>query len=99
MSKGHAVHICSTSAGLDDLTRRKQRDFAEVLRVLHRTERFSMFEATANNVIAQTMDDIIKLKLIETDISCGFPWTKVKLTSAGLERAGIIETDGADDAE
>ena len=78
------VHICVTSVGLEDLTRRQQRDKAQVLRVLHRHGRFSVFEATANQVIAKTMDAICANGLVETDNSVGYPWTKVKLTPAGL---------------
>jgi hypothetical protein len=84
------VHFCSFSSGLDDLPRRKQKDFAEVLRVLHRTGRFSLFEATADQAIARTMTDLEQLKLIETTPK-GYPWSDVKLTKAGIERAGLVE--------
>lgn len=89
--------ICSFSSGLDELPRRKQKDVVEVLKVLKACGRFSVFEATDNDVIARMMDRLIHKgcaivrdgvrtdygRLIETDNTCGFPWTKVKLTEAG----------------
>lgn len=74
------------SAGLDDLTRRQQGSDEAVLRVLDRTGRFSIFEATDNDTIARTMTRLQRAKFIETDNSCGYPWTKVKLTPAGRAR-------------
>ena len=47
-----------------------------------------MFEATANDVIARTMDDVIRRKLVEVDNSPGYPWSNVKLTEAGLALIG-----------
>lgn len=88
---------CSFSVGLDDLTRKQQADHIAVLRVLKSAGRFSAFEASANDVIARTITRLIHKglttvedgvrvnhgKLIETDHSCGYPWTMVKLTPAG----------------
>jgi len=81
-------HACDFSTGLADMPRRKQRYAEEVLRVLHRHGRFSVFEATANDVIARTMDDVIRRKLVEVDNSPGYPWSNVKLTDAGLALIG-----------
>lgn len=89
--------LCSLSSGLDDLPRARQRDVAVVLRVLKARGRFSVFEATANDTIARTMTNLCHKgilivskdgtqkfgKLIETDNSCGYPWTKVRLTEDG----------------
>lgn len=77
------------SEGLDDLTRKQQRSQTEVLKQLHKMSRFSIFEATANQDIASTMDKLCAGKFIETDNTCGYPWTKVKLTSLGLEKIGF----------
>jgi hypothetical protein len=91
------VIICSFSTGLDDLTRKQQADHITVLRVLKQAGRFSAFEASANDTIARTITRLIHKglttvkdgvrtnhgKLIETDHSCGYPWTMVKLTPAG----------------
>ena len=79
----NAIFICGFSSGLDDMPRKDQRDIAKVLRVLERRGRFSVFEATANQTIATTMTKLSRGDLIETDNSCGYPWTTVKLTDAG----------------
>lgn len=78
-----AVFLDSFSVGLDVLTRRQQADVATVLSVLAREKRYSVFEATANQVIATTMDRIVRDGLITTDTSCGFPWTRCELTEKG----------------
>ena len=79
----YRVFLDRFTAGLDDLTRKQQADPIAVLRVLKRTRRFSCFEASENDVIAKTMTYLCHSPLIETDNSCGYPWTKVKLTAAG----------------
>ncbi len=72
-----AYHICRFSAGLDDLTRKQQGNPEAVLAVLRRTKRFSVFEATDNQIIAATMTMLCKSGWITTDNSCGYPWTNV----------------------
>lgn len=106
-----SVIACSFSGGLDDLTRKQQADPVAVLQVLKQSGRFSVFEASCNEVIARTMDRLIHKglaivkdgvrieygKLIETDKSCGYPWTNVKLTPAGdalLADAAAIRGQG-----
>lgn len=79
------VFIDRFSAGLDDLTRKQQASVTEVLSVLDRVGRFSIFEATDNQTIASTMTHISNAGYVELDISCGFPWTKVKLTDKGRD--------------
>ena len=44
------VFIDIFSSGLDELTRRQQADIATVLTVLDRTKRYSVFEATDNQM-------------------------------------------------
>lgn len=78
-----AIFLDCFTAGLDDLTRKQQASTEAVLRVLKRTGRFSVFEATENQTIANTMTRLCRGPLIETDNSCGYPWTKVQLTAAG----------------
>jgi hypothetical protein len=79
-----AVHICVFSGGLDELTKRQQGNARTVLAHLDRVGRFSVFEATANQVIAKMMDWLADKKLIAVDNeSMGFPWLKVALTDAG----------------
>lgn len=75
--------IDSFSVGLDDLPVRKQRNTRVVLQAVVSAGRYSVFEATANDVIATTMDRIVAHGLVDTDISSGFPWTKVAITPAG----------------
>lgn len=71
------------NCGLDDLPIRKQRSTRHVLEHLEREGRFSVFEATANDTIARTVDRVIRRGYIEADISGGYPWTKTKLTEVG----------------
>lgn len=91
-----AVHIDCFSAGLDDLTRAQQADPIAVLRVLARTGRFSIFEATENDVIARTMDRLLWIPfvthsngaitdhgLLITRIGGQYPWSEIELTEAG----------------
>lgn len=94
---GSAVILCRFSAGLDDLTLKQQRDTVAVLRVLHERGRYSVFEATANDVIARMMTrlhhkgysvvrDGVRTdygRLIET-VGGEYPWKYVRLTEGGL---------------
>ena len=77
------IFIDTFSIGLDELPIRKQKSITEVLRVLHECGRYSIFEATATQYIAKTMDAIIKRGYVETE-NAGYPWTKAKLTEKGL---------------
>lgn len=86
------IFIDRFSEGLDDLTRKQQRSKVEVLKQLSKMNRFSVFEATANQTIAGTMDALCHEELIEIDNSCGFPWSKVSLTDKG--KAMIEPTKG-----
>lgn len=79
------VFIDRFSAGLDDLTRKQQRDPKRVLEVLRRTKRFSVFEATENQDIARTMTMLRDQKLITVDNSPGYPWSNVSVTRKGLK--------------
>lgn len=85
--RGYSVFIDSFTEGLEELPRKKQRDIVEVLRTMEANprKRFSVFEATANQTIAVTMTRICQEGYVETDNSCGYPWTKYKLTAKGLE--------------
>lgn len=74
------------SAGLDDLTRKQQKDHVEVLRALSKMTLYSVFEATENDSIARTMDYIIKAGFIK-HTGGAFPWSNFELTDAG--RAAI----------
>jgi hypothetical protein len=91
-----AIHIDRFTSGLDELTRRQQADHIAVLHVLARTGRFSVFEASDNQVIARTMDRLIHkgfttvLDGKKTDhglllklLGGNYPWTACELTEAG----------------
>lgn len=110
-----SVIICSFSSGLDELTRHQQGDVVAVLKTLKARGRFSCFEATANEKIATLMTRLCHKgfsvvrngvrtdygRLIETDNSCGYPWTNVKLAEGGERlladaEAGHIEWSGAE---
>ena len=94
----YAVHIDRFSSGLDDLTRKQQADHIAVLKVLARTGRYSIFEATENQVIAKTMDRLLwkecitvtagvkqKHGLLLKRTGGEYPWTTVELTDAGKQ--------------
>jgi hypothetical protein len=76
------------SAGLDDLTLKQQHSNEDVLRVLAKTGRFSIFEATEKQTNAGTLTRLVRDKFIETDTSCGYPWTLVALTDRGRAAIG-----------
>lgn len=80
---GSGWHVCTFSAGLDDLTRKKQRSSIEVARVLVQTGRFSAFEASANVDIARTITRLEKQGWFVYDNSGGYPWTKATITDVG----------------
>ena len=85
--------VCTFSVGLDDLPRKKQRDSYAVLAVLAEKRRFSVFEATANQDIANTMTRIQRSGWVTTT-PVGFPWTDVELTDAGWAALGHAGTAG-----
>lgn len=93
------VIVCSFSSGLDDMKRKDQRDVVKVLRILAQCGRFSVFEATANQTIANMMDKILHkgCTLVQPDgskrayglliksIGGAFPWTEIELTEGGKQ--------------
>ncbi len=92
------AHIdCFTT--LDSLTRKEQGDIVSVLRVLHRVGRFSVFDATENQTIANTMTRICQGGYIEKDDVTGYPWTKAVLTQKGRDAAGIGPAPEKDNAQ
>lgn len=94
-----AVYIDSFSEGLDDLKRKQQADFVFVLKFLAQAKRFSIFEATANMVIARTLTRLLNKSLTQvakdgTKTAFGvllkstggaYPWTNVELTEGGVK--------------
>lgn len=84
MSKRGTTIVCSFSVGIDELPRKVQRDAVAVARVIAKHGRFSVFEATANQTIARTVDRIWQAGWFEeTDPPAAYPWTRVRLTEAG----------------
>lgn len=73
-----AIFVCELTSGLDNLSRREQRDAGIVLNVLEARGRFSVFEATANQVIARTITELQEAGLIRVTPE-GFPWSRVEL--------------------
>ena len=82
----YAVYVDVFTVWLDDLTRKQQRDDLTVARVLAEHGRFSIFEATANQVVARTMTRIQESGWFVFDHeSVGYPWTLVTLTDLGKQ--------------
>lgn len=98
------VHIDRFSVGLDDLTRKQQADHIQVLKVLNRTGRFSCFEASENQVIANTMTRLLNKActtvnpdgkklyhgLLLKTTGGAYPWTTCELTEAGKRLIGEV---------
>ena len=92
-----AAIVCTFTSGLSDMTRKQQRDHVAVLRALKSLGRFSVFDASANTVIATTITRLMTKGLTirkadGTETVYGqllestggeYPWTTVKLTPAG----------------
>ena len=81
------VFVDCFSAGLDELSRKEQRDISSVLRVLQKTKGYSTFESTDNQVIAKTMDKIFDDGYVR-DVGGEYPWTDVELTEKGIAMIG-----------
>jgi len=81
------LRVCSFSVGIDEMPRRKQADDLAVLRVLAETQRFSIFEATANQTIARTMTRLMASPYLR-DLGGAYPWTHVEVTEAGHAALG-----------
>ena len=88
MKPSFHVHICNFSA-LDDLPKREHGNPVAVLRLLDAVGEFSAFEMEGK--LARSMTYILRKEWIKTDISCGYPWTKVEITPAG--RAALRDED------
>jgi hypothetical protein len=58
---------------------RRRMPYAEFKAAVLKAGRFSVFEATDTAWRARLFDTLVKDPEIETDISCGYPWTLVRL--------------------
>lgn len=74
--------VCKFSAGLDEMPKKQQGDIRAVLRRLSGMKRFSVFEASENDKIANTMTDIFALGYAEST-GGEFPWTTFNITDSG----------------
>lgn len=86
--------VCSFSAGLDELTREQASNDATVLAVIDRVGKFSVFEATANPVIAKTMTRLFETGMVE-DVGGAYPWTHAKLTAKGRAVIEVVPAKNA----
>src|ERR1041384_568029 len=77
------IHLCSFTVGIDELPQRKQRNITDVLKILNETKRFSVFEATANPIIARTMDRM-QGRYFKV-VGGAYPWINIELTDLGRE--------------
>lgn len=83
---GRRIFVCSFSGALGDMKRKDQRDQLKVLAVLKASPRFSVWDASDNKGIANTMTDLMTDGLIDyPDPQPGFPWSKARVTEAGMK--------------
>ena len=63
--RGSRIFVCSFSGAIGDMKRKDQRDRLKVLAVLKESPRFSVWDASDNNGIANTMTDLMTDGLID----------------------------------
>lgn len=81
-----AIFVCSFSGALGDMKRKDQRDRLKVLAVLKTSPRFSVWDASDNGGIANTMTDLKTDGLIDyPEPQPGFPWSEARVTEAGMK--------------
>ena len=76
------IRLCSFSAGLDEMKRKDQANPVKVLRVLSKSGRYSVFEATDNQTIARTMGMLLSKGFIKAT-GGQYPWAEIALTDGG----------------
>lgn len=68
------------------MKRKDQRDRLKVLAVLKESPRFSVWDASDNKTIANTMTALKDDGLIDyPEPQPGFPWSEARVTEAGLK--------------
>jgi len=82
MATKRTVHICSFTVGIDELPLKQQSNLRAVLTILAETKCFSVFEATANQTIAATMDKIGRHGYIKS-VGGSYPWCEIEITEKG----------------
>ena len=84
--RGSRIFVCSFSGAIGDMKRKDQRDRLKVLAVLKESPRFSVWDASDNQGIANTMTDLKTDGLIDyPEPQPGFPWSKARVTEAGMK--------------
>lgn len=73
------VHIDSFEAVDLPAKGRRKMTYAQFREAVLKAGRFSVFEATASDWSAGMFTALCRDPEVETDISCGFPWTLVRL--------------------
>ena len=80
------IFVCSFSGALGDMKRKDQHDRLKVLAVLKASPRFSVWDASDNKIIANTMTDLMTDGLIDyPDPQPGYPWSEARVTEAGMK--------------
>lgn len=80
------VYIDSFSGAIGDMSARDQKDELNVLAVLSKNPKFSVFDATERPAISISLDSLKESGLIEyPQPQPGFPWCRVELTDSGKE--------------
>lgn len=70
--------MCTFSVGIDEVPVRAKDFDEQVINILRKQGRFSVFEASANKRIADVMTRLCSDGgRLEVDNSTGFPWTKI----------------------
>lgn len=87
VTKHASVHICTSSIGLDELKPKQARDLKLVLSIIAEHGRFSVFDATENKHIANTMTKLGQEGYYNRT-GGSFPWCNVELTDKGRELLG-----------
>lgn len=78
----YRTHICSFDGVPDAKKAAREGGYEGFREAVLKAGRFSVFEATENNRMASLYGRLCRDPEIETDISCGFPWTKVRRRDA-----------------
>jgi hypothetical protein len=77
------IFIDTFSGGLDDLPKRSQASMKAVLKHLKSGDgRISIFEATASDLIAETIGRIVDRGFATVEV-LGYPWHRYNLSESG----------------
>lgn len=85
-----------TGPGLGELSKAEAMQDGCVLAALAACPKFSVFEATANQTIATTMDRLTEQGFITLDNSPGYPWSRAMFTDKGNAEAAKWRAEKAE---